>query len=167
MVGGGRQESIETEIHVVNPMFGGGFDACEPNTKNPVRATVVRGSPAILGATVVSKHAGELIFPTVEMLQKGRGVKSLFGLILPYPTYMEMWNRAALTQWARQFAEASFTQRLVRLLTGFEKNRPANAQLRNSPSAGGCCGVAELQSWNRETFPRAWFCQEFYPETNQ
>lgn len=100
MVGGGRQESIETEIHVVNPMFGGGFDACEPNTKNPVRATVVRGSPAILGATVVSKHAGELIFPTVEMLQKGRGVKSLFGLILPYPTYMEMWNRAALTcQW--------------------------------------------------------------------
>jgi hypothetical protein len=37
---------------------------------------------------VVSKHAGELIFPTVEMLQKGRGLKSLFGLILPYPTYM-------------------------------------------------------------------------------
>jgi CRISPR/Cas system CMR-associated protein Cmr1 (group 7 of RAMP superfamily) len=42
-VGGVRQENIETEIHVVNPMFGGGFDACEPNTKNPVRATVGRG----------------------------------------------------------------------------------------------------------------------------
>ena len=42
-VGGVRQENIETEIHVVNPMFGGGFDACEPNTKNPVRATVVQG----------------------------------------------------------------------------------------------------------------------------
>ncbi len=146
---------------------------------------------------MVSKHAGELIFPTVEMLHKGRRVKSLFGLILPYPTYMEMWNGAALTWRARRFAESSFTQRLVRLLTGFEKNRPANAQLPNSPSAGGaaelrswglgdleprkpfefqlcnspsaggCSGVAELQSWNRETFPRAWFCKGFYPETNQ
>ena len=90
----------------------------------------------------MSKHAGELIFSTVEMLQKGRGVKSLFGLILPYPTYMEIWNRAALTWRARQFAESSFTQRLVRLLTGFEKKRPANAQLRKC--AGG---LAHLRSW--------------------
>ena len=69
----------------------------------------------------MSKHAGELIFPAVEMLQKGRGLKSLFGLILPYPTRMEMWNRAALTWRARRFAESSFTQSLVRLRTGFEK----------------------------------------------
>ena len=68
----------------------------------------------------MSKHAGELIFPAVEMLQKGRGLKSLFGLILPYPTYMEMWNRAALTWRASRFAESSLTQSLVRLLTGFE-----------------------------------------------
>ena len=86
-----------------------------------LKIILAKGTDKLLGATVVSKHAGELIFPTVEMLHKGRRVKSLFGLILPYPTYMEMWNGAALTWRARRFAESSFTQRLVRLLTGFEK----------------------------------------------
>ena len=86
-----------------------------------LKLILAKGTDKLLGATVVSKHAGELIFPAVEMLQKGRGLKSLFGLILPYPTRMEIWNRAALTWRARRFAESSFTQRLVRLLTGFEK----------------------------------------------
>ena len=69
-----------------------------------MKVILAKGSDKLLGATVVSKHAGELIFPAVEMLQKGRGLKSLFGLILPYPTCMEMWNRAALTWRARRFA---------------------------------------------------------------
>ncbi len=86
-----------------------------------LKVILAKGTDKLLGATVVSKHAGELIFPAVEMLQKGRGLKSMFGLILPYPTRMEMWNRAALTWRARRFAESSFTQKLVRLLTGFEK----------------------------------------------
>ena len=86
-----------------------------------MKVILAKGSDKLLGATVVSKHAGELIFPAVEMLQKGRGLKSLFGLILPYPTRLEIWNRAALTWRARRFAESSFSQRLVRLLTGFEK----------------------------------------------
>ncbi len=55
-----------------------------------LKLILTKGTDQLLGATVVSTHAGELIFPAVEMLQKGRGLKSLFGLILPYPTRMEM-----------------------------------------------------------------------------
>jgi len=112
-----------------------------------LKVILAKGSDKLLGATGVSKHAGELIFPAVEMLQKSRGVKSLFGLILPYPTCMEIWNRVALTWRARRFAESSFTQGLVRFLTGFEKNDPLkpNSASPQLPK----CGVV-LRSWNRE-----------------
>ena len=128
-----------------------------------MKVILAKGSDKLLGATVVSKHAGELIFPAVEMLQKGRGLKSLFGLILPYPTRMEIWNRAALTWRTYRFAESSFTQGLVRFLTGFEKNDPlkpnsASPQLPKCGVVLRCCRVgtgklANLGNHNPSPWP--------------
>ena len=73
---------------------------------------------------MVGRHAGELIFPAVELLQTGRGLKSLSPLVLPYPTRMEIWTRAAQQARASQFKQSAWQQRLVRWLTGFGKARP-------------------------------------------
>ena len=86
-----------------------------------LRLVVAAGTDRLLGATVVGRHAGELIFPAVELLQTGRGLKSLCPLVLPYPTRMEIWTRAAQQVRAHQFKQSAWQQRLVRWLTGFGK----------------------------------------------
>ena len=85
---------------------------------------VAAGTDRLLGATVVGRHAGELIFPAVELLQTGRGLNSLTPLVLPYPTRMEIWTRAAQQVRASLFKQSAWQQRLVRWLTGFGKARP-------------------------------------------
>jgi pyruvate/2-oxoglutarate dehydrogenase complex dihydrolipoamide dehydrogenase (E3) component len=84
-----------------------------------LRLVVAAGTDRLLGATVVGRHAGELIFPAVELLQTGRGLTSLSPLVLPYPTRMEIWTRAAQQMRAYQFKKSAWQQRLVRWLTGF------------------------------------------------
>lgn len=86
-----------------------------------LRLVVAAGTDRLLGATVVGRHAGELIFPAVELLQTGRGLNSLTPLVLPYPTRMEIWTRAALQVRASLFKQSAWQQRLVRWLTGFGK----------------------------------------------
>lgn len=39
----GRQETIEAKIHVVTPMFGGGYEARNPDADFPIRPTAIRG----------------------------------------------------------------------------------------------------------------------------
>jgi len=85
---------------------------------------VAAGTDRLLGTTVVGRHAGELIFPAVELLQTGRGLNSLTPLVLPYPTRMEIWTRAALQVRASLFKQSAWQQRVVRWLTGFGKARP-------------------------------------------
>lgn len=49
----------------------------------------------ILGATVVGRHAGELILPWVLALQQKLGIGAMANLIAPYPTLSEVSKRVA------------------------------------------------------------------------
>ena len=49
----------------------------------------------ILGATIVARHAGELILPWVLAVQKSMTMRDMTGIIAPYPTLSEVSKRAA------------------------------------------------------------------------
>ena len=68
-----------------------------------------KGSDRILGATLVSEHAGETIGELVVALQHGVGLARLAETIHPYPTQAEVvkraadaWRRTKLTKWTRR-----------------------------------------------------------------
>jgi pyruvate/2-oxoglutarate dehydrogenase complex dihydrolipoamide dehydrogenase (E3) component len=75
------------------------------------RIHVQKGTDRILGATIVSAHAGEMISEVTALMQGGRGLKTLLATIHPYPTQAEVIKKAA-NQWRR----AHFTARMQRLL---------------------------------------------------
>jgi len=54
-----------------------------------------KGSDRILGATLVSRHAGETISEITAVMNAGKGLGSLAKTIHPYPTQAEVIKRAA------------------------------------------------------------------------
>ena len=54
-----------------------------------VKIHVRKGSDKILGATVVARHAGEMMNEITLAIVKGVGLGSLSGVIHPYPTQAE------------------------------------------------------------------------------
>jgi pyruvate/2-oxoglutarate dehydrogenase complex dihydrolipoamide dehydrogenase (E3) component len=60
-----------------------------------VKVHVRRGSDRVVGATVVSSHAGELISQLTLMMVGGLGLGTLLGVIYPYPTQAEGIKRVA------------------------------------------------------------------------
>ncbi len=54
-----------------------------------------KGSDEILGATLVSKHAGETISELTTAITHGIGLRKLASVIHPYPTQAEVIKRAA------------------------------------------------------------------------
>lgn len=63
-----------------------------------------KGSDKIVGATIVARHAGEMISEVTAVMKAGAGLASLAQTIHPYPTQAEAikkaadaWNRARLT----------------------------------------------------------------------
>ena len=57
--------------------------------------TTARGK--ILGATIVGAAAGELITTWTLAIGQGLNIRSLAGIIIPYPTLSEVGKRAAIT----------------------------------------------------------------------
>ncbi len=54
-----------------------------------------QGSDKILGATIVARHAGEMISEITAVMTAGGGLKSLAGTIHPYPTQAEAIRKTA------------------------------------------------------------------------
>ncbi len=77
------------------------FDFAENDRARAERATegfikaVISKKGRILGATIVGRHAGELILPWVLAVQKGLKVSDMAGVIAPYPTLGEVSKRVA------------------------------------------------------------------------
>ncbi len=67
----------------------------EGETDGLVRIHVRKGSDEILGATIVARHAGEMISEITAVMNAGGGMKTLGGVIHPYPTQAEAIKRAA------------------------------------------------------------------------
>ncbi|MCL4267732.1 MAG: mercuric reductase [Anaerolineae bacterium] len=69
-----------------------------------VKIYVKQGSDKILGATIIARHAGEMISEITTAMMAGAGMGTLAQTIHPYPTQAEMikkaadaWNRTRLT----------------------------------------------------------------------
>ena len=65
-----------------------------------VKVLTVPGKDKILGATIVSCHAGELITEFVSAMKGGHGLKTILGTIHAYPTWSEA-NKYAAGAWQR------------------------------------------------------------------
>ncbi len=79
------------------------------------RVHVRRGSDRILGATLVARHAGEMIGEIVLAMTAGLGLAAIGAAIHPYPTQAEIfrkaadaWRRTKLTPRARSAFGAFF-----------------------------------------------------------
>ena len=121
-----------------------------------------RGSDRILGATLVSEHAGETIGELVVAIQHGVGLAQLAATIHPYPTQAEvvkraadLWRRTKLTKGAKRlFAfwfrrqEKSELRRIasawkgsspwcgIRGIRGIRASRAHRGQLSPPPTGG-------------------------------
>lgn len=77
------------------------FDFAENDRARAERATdgfikaVIGKKGRIVGATIVGRHAGELILPWVLAVQKGLKVSDMASIIAPYPTLGEVSKRVA------------------------------------------------------------------------
>jgi pyruvate/2-oxoglutarate dehydrogenase complex dihydrolipoamide dehydrogenase (E3) component len=60
-----------------------------------VKVMVKKGTDRILGATIVSAHAGEMISEITTAMNSGIGLGKLAGVIHPYPTQAEAIKRVA------------------------------------------------------------------------
>lgn len=76
---------------------------------------VVGARGTILGATIVGRHAGELILPWVLAIDHGLEMGALAGIVAPYPTLSEISKRAAGAYLAPKLFRP-FTRGLVGLL---------------------------------------------------
>jgi pyruvate/2-oxoglutarate dehydrogenase complex dihydrolipoamide dehydrogenase (E3) component len=66
----------------------------ERATEGLIKAVTGKGG-RILGATIVGRHAGELILPWVLAVTKRLTIKDMTGIIAPYPTLSEVTKRVA------------------------------------------------------------------------
>ena len=71
-----------------------------------IKVHVVDGSDRILGATIVSRHAGELISQITQAMVAGIGMRTLAQVIHPYPTQSSAIGAAART-WCREHPVSS------------------------------------------------------------
>lgn len=64
------------------------------------RVHIRKGSDAIVGATIVAPHAGDLISEITALMKAGAGAKVLASTIHPYPTQAEV-NKKAANLWRK------------------------------------------------------------------
>jgi pyruvate/2-oxoglutarate dehydrogenase complex dihydrolipoamide dehydrogenase (E3) component len=67
----------------------------EGHTEGFLKVHLKRGSDTILGATIVGRHAGDLISEITAAMVARRGLGWFSGVIHPYPTHAEIIRKAA------------------------------------------------------------------------
>ena len=97
------------------------FDLASNDRAQAERATegfikvMVGRKGKILGATIVGRHAGELILPWVLAVQKGLKISDMAEIIAPYPTLGEISKRAAGAYYSPTLF-SDRTRKVVRLM---------------------------------------------------
>lgn len=104
-----------------------------------------KGGDKILGATLVSEHAGETIGELVMAIQHGVGLAALAETIHPYPTQAEVvkraadaWRRAQLTKWTRRLFAFRFRRQEKQ-----ERRRIAQTRSQALASGSGAGAAAD------------------------
>jgi pyruvate/2-oxoglutarate dehydrogenase complex dihydrolipoamide dehydrogenase (E3) component len=77
------------------PLGGNDRSRAEGETEGFVKLHVKKGGDSIVGATIVGRHAGELIAPLCVAGAAGFGLGRFVDLVLPYPTQSELLKAAA------------------------------------------------------------------------
>jgi pyruvate/2-oxoglutarate dehydrogenase complex dihydrolipoamide dehydrogenase (E3) component len=77
-----------------------------------VKIIVKKGKDKILGATVVARHAGEMINEITLSMVSGKGLKTLIHVIHPYPTQGNAFNKVCGLYYAKKFSP--FLQRVLK-----------------------------------------------------
>lgn len=72
-------------------------------TKGFIKVITPKGKDKILGVTIVSEHAGDLIAEFVLAMKHGLGLNKILGTIHSYPTWAE-GNKYAAGEWKRNHA---------------------------------------------------------------
>lgn len=95
-----------------------------------------KGSDRILGATLVSEHAGETIGELVVAIQHGVGLAALAETVHAYPTQAEVvkraadaWRKTKLTKWTRRLFAFHFRRQ-------DNQERRRRARLQGASGAG-------------------------------
>jgi pyruvate/2-oxoglutarate dehydrogenase complex dihydrolipoamide dehydrogenase (E3) component len=85
---------IETDIYKIDISE---LDRAQTDSETDgfIKVITARGSDRILGATIASSHAGELISEITAAMQGGTGLGELGNVIHPYPTQSEIVKRVA------------------------------------------------------------------------
>ncbi len=83
-----------------------------------VKILLRRGSDQILGATIVSPHAGELISEMTLAIVTKQGLKAISQVIHPYPTQAEAIKKAADEYYRKTFLTSTI-QFLLKLVAKF------------------------------------------------
>ena len=86
----------------------------ERATEGFIKAVVAKGG-RIVGATIVGRHAGELILPWVLAVKKKLTVGDMATIIAPYPTLSEVSKRVAGSWYTPRLFSAR-TRRIVSLM---------------------------------------------------
>ena len=91
-------QTFVQELHTVDRAI------LDGETEGFVKVHVRKGSDKIVGATIVARHAGEMISELTLAIAGGLGLKTLSTVIHPYPTQAEAikktgdgYNRTRLT----------------------------------------------------------------------
>lgn len=97
----------------VQPMKDVDRSIADAETEGFVKVHARRGIGRILGATIVARHAGEMIGELTLAIQSGIGLGRIANLIHPYPTQAEAikkaadaYNRTRLTPSSKRLLEA-------------------------------------------------------------
>ena len=88
----GQGIALQTFTHPIGGTDRGRADGDEEGF---VRVHVKPGRDKILGATIVARHAGEMISEITLAMASGAGLKTLGGVIHPYPTQAEAIRKVA------------------------------------------------------------------------
>lgn len=78
--------------------------------------TNLRGK--ILGVSILGVHAGELLFPWIDLINRGETVKSITKNIIPYPTFYEI-NKQLVSKYYTPILFSDKVRRIVKMLKIF------------------------------------------------
>ena len=106
-----REKGVETETVRVS-LADVDRAVTDGETDGFLKVLLLRGSDRILGATLVARHAGEVISEITTAMVAGVGLKRLAEVIHPYPTQAEVIRMAADAYFRRSLG--SRTRGLVR-----------------------------------------------------
>jgi pyruvate/2-oxoglutarate dehydrogenase complex dihydrolipoamide dehydrogenase (E3) component len=109
-----RAEGVPCEV-IEQPLSGVDRARLDGEEEGFVQVVLARGRDRILGATIVARHAGEMISEVTLAMANGLGLRAIGRTIHPYPTQAEAikrvadaWNRRRLTPRLRRWAERWF-----------------------------------------------------------